>query len=58
MHFAAGPWFEVYESGDGWRPFGEVWLSDGEQNKPGVLELRVRFADQPWGEEGVHAQNR
>ncbi len=58
MHFAAGPWFEVYESGADWRALGAVWLSDGEHNEPGVLELRLRFADAYWAvEDGVYVQN-
>ena len=50
MHFAAGPWFSVVESGAGWQPYGEVWLSDGGSSDRALLEYRVRFADEPWQE--------
>ncbi|MED5369640.1 MAG: hypothetical protein VX899_01375 [Myxococcota bacterium] len=49
MHFVAGPWFAVLEPGvDGWTDYGEVWLSDGQSSGPGLLQIRIKFAEQEW----------
>ena len=44
MHFAAGPWFTVRKSGDGFQRFGELWLSNGAKDIRATIEYRVRFA--------------
>ena len=41
MHFAAGPWFTVTESGSDWQTIGAVWLSDGGKSDGATLEYRV-----------------
>jgi len=47
VHFAAGPWFTVIESGeDDWQDLGRVWLSDAQASGPGLLQYRVKFADE------------
>jgi hypothetical protein len=43
-----GPWFTVQESGSDWQSLGDLWLSNGEDDVKGQLELRVsleRFDD-------------
>ena len=37
----AGPWFTVQESGGGWQPLGEMWLSDGTSDVPARVELLI-----------------
>jgi len=45
VHFAAGPWFTVRNSGDDFEKLGQLWLSNGKQDGMAWLEYRVRFAD-------------
>jgi hypothetical protein len=52
VHFVAGPWFAVFETGvDGWRDYGRVWLSDGQESGPGTLQVRIKLEDQDWPKE-------
>ncbi len=45
MHFAAGPWFEVMESGGEAIPLGRMWLSDGETSGGGTLMYRATLVE-------------
>ncbi|GEM_PF-4048299 len=44
MHFAAGPWFEVMESGAEPIALGRVWLSDGDASGGATLMYQVTLA--------------
>lgn len=51
MHFVAGPWFAVFESEEKeWRDYGRVWLSDGQESGPGLLQIRIKMEDEAWPE--------
>ena len=40
-----GPWFTVQKSDAGWQPLGNLWLSNGEDDVKGRLELRVSLEE-------------
>ena len=40
-HFVAGPWFTVRKSGERWSSLGGVWISDGEKECQGTVEIQV-----------------
>ena len=41
----AGPWFAVHKSGDDWQRLGQVWISNGEQDGKGHIEIRVELQE-------------
>ena len=43
----AGPWFTVQESAEGWKTLDTIWISDGEKNFLGVVELKVELEEVP-----------
>jgi hypothetical protein len=45
LHFGAGPWFTVLESGAQWQKIGKAWLSDGAKDDMAVVEAKLRLAD-------------
>ena len=52
MHFVAGPWFTVHKSGDEWQTMDQIWISNGETDIKGRIEIRVEL-EQP----GTYASN-
>ena len=40
----AGPWFTVQKSGDDWQELGPLWLSNGEQDGKGHIEVKLTLA--------------
>lgn len=43
----AGPWFTVQESGSDWQELGRVWISDGQQDCMGRIEIRLELEEIP-----------
>ena len=41
----AGPWFTIHKSGDDWQPLGKVWISNGEEDCKGRIEIRVELEE-------------
>ena len=39
----AGPWFVVQSEEEGWQPMGELWISDGDEDCQGRIELKVEL---------------
>ncbi len=39
----AGPWFTIHKSGDDWQQLGKVWISNGEDDCRGRIEIRVEL---------------
>ena len=39
----AGPWFTVHKSGDDWQELGHVWISNGEDDCQGKIEIKVEL---------------
>ncbi len=39
----AGPWFKVVRSGDDWQQLGQVWISNGETDCKGRIEIRIEL---------------
>jgi hypothetical protein len=40
----AGPWFTVQKTGDDWRELGQLWISNGEQDGKGRIEVKLALA--------------
>ena len=50
----AGPWFTVQESGSQWQKLGQVWISNGDKDCKGQIEIKLEmttgsdlFSDEP-----------
>ncbi|MCG8587549.1 MAG: hypothetical protein MI757_22815 [Pirellulales bacterium] len=43
----AGPWFTVHKSGDDWQELGRVWISNGEEDCIGRIEIRIEMEEIP-----------
>jgi hypothetical protein len=43
----AGPWFTVFKSGDDWQELGRVWISNGQEDCIGRIEIRVELEEIP-----------
>ena len=41
----AGPWFTVHRSGDDWQQLGQVWVSNGQDDCRGQIEVRITLDD-------------
>ncbi len=41
----AGPWFTVLRSADGWQELGEMWVSDGQQDCPGRIDIKIELVE-------------
>jgi len=41
----AGPWFMVAQHNDDWEPMAELWVSDGQQDCQGRIEIRIWLDD-------------
>jgi hypothetical protein len=41
----AGPWFTVQKSGDDWQELGHVWISNGQQDCMGRIEIRLELEE-------------
>ena len=39
----AGPWFAVEESGEDWNELSHIWISDGQQDWQGKVEIKVEL---------------
>lgn len=48
VHFVAGPWFAVHQSGSDWQLFDHAWISDGQMDQPVKIEFRLRL-NEPLG---------
>ena len=40
----AGPWFTVQKSGNDWQKLGQVWISNGDKDCKGQIEIKVEMA--------------
>ena len=41
----AGPWFTVHRSGDDWKTVSKLWISNGEEDGPGQIQVRIELED-------------
>ena len=41
----AGPWFAVHRSGGDWQELGQVWISDGQQDCKGRIEVQIELTE-------------
>ncbi|MEO8498493.1 MAG: hypothetical protein ABI614_28195 [Planctomycetota bacterium] len=39
----AGPWFTVQESGEDWKTLSSIWISNGQEDIKGRIDVRVRL---------------
>ena len=39
----AGPWFTVQESGEEWKKISNIWISNGQDDCKGRIEMRIRL---------------
>jgi hypothetical protein len=39
----AGPWFTVQESGEAWKTLSSLWISNGQEDIKGRIDVRVRL---------------
>ena len=39
----AGPWFTVQESSEDWKEISKIWISNGETDCKGKIDVRVRL---------------
>ena len=39
----AGPWFTVQESGNDWQRLEHIWISNGQQDCEGHVEIKVEL---------------
>jgi hypothetical protein len=44
VHFAAGPWFTVFEESNQWNELGTIWLANGKQNRRAYVQYRVQLS--------------
>ncbi len=42
----AGPWFTVLESGREWHEISKIWISNGQVDCKGRIEVRIRLRTQ------------
>ena len=41
----AGPWFTVVRNGEPWQELGQIWVSNGEQDCPGRIEIKLKLVE-------------
>jgi hypothetical protein len=39
----AGPWFTVHENGEDWQKLEQIWISNGQQDCRGHVEIKVEL---------------
>lgn len=39
----AGPWFTVQEYGESWNTLSSLWISNGQEDVKGRIDIRVRL---------------
>ena len=39
----AGPWFAVHRNGDDWQKLGQAWISNGEHDCQGRVEIKIEM---------------
>jgi hypothetical protein len=39
----AGPWFTVETNGADWKKLSEIWISDGNVDCRGTIEIRLKL---------------
>jgi len=42
----AGPWFAVHQNEGDWQRLDSIWISDGETDCEGVIEVKLELASQ------------
>jgi len=45
VHFVAGPWFAVHQSGSDWQKLDQVWISNGDEDCQGQIEIRIELEE-------------
>ena len=45
VHFVAGPWFMVQESGSNWQTIDNIWISNGAKNSRARVDFRIEFEE-------------
>jgi hypothetical protein len=43
VHFVAGPWFTVQNVEDQWQELSHIWISNGQNDWEGKVEIKVSF---------------
>ncbi|MDG1872878.1 MAG: hypothetical protein P8J27_03140 [Mariniblastus sp.] len=43
MHFVAGPWFTVHKNGEDWQRLGHIWISNGDTDCQGHVEIKIEM---------------
>lgn len=41
----AGPWFTVVKRDADWQEMGTLWVSDGNQDGPGQIEIKLQLVE-------------
>ena len=41
----AGPWFTVVKRDTDWQTMGTLWVSDGSQDGPGQIEIKLQLVE-------------
>lgn len=41
----AGPWFTVHRSGGDWKKLDQIWISNGQEDCRGHIEMRITLTD-------------
>ncbi len=41
----AGPWFTVVKRDADWHTMGTLWVSDGNQDGPGQIEIKLQLVE-------------
>jgi hypothetical protein len=41
----AGPWFTVVKRDADWQQMGTLWVSDGNQDGPGQIEIKLQLVE-------------
>ena len=39
----AGPWFTVHQEGQGWQELGHIWISNGDDDCQGQVEIKIEM---------------
>ena len=45
VHFVAGPWFTVQQTGSDWETLDRIWLSNGDRDDPAQVQVRLRLEE-------------
>jgi hypothetical protein len=52
----AGPWFTILENGEDWKEISKIWISNGQDDCKGRIEVRIRLTAIALPNTSVHNQ--